>query len=750
MIVISFAALLLIFFGIFGTVKSGQIVLQSKDVRRYMATNLGEAALACIIAELNANRAFSTHWHYRERDNEFWHSPIKKRETLLGDMGSIYVSGVTDGIYYGGSDAGEFKAKIAPMYGTREDSKTQTLLEGEMYTRAEIMAKIGGGWGSNEKTYRKITALIERRYPATESILYDGEMLDLGALGPYDRRENVLRRGRLYGYHYITFNTGGGSCRGSELFEMEKIESPGMIRALKDTRISFADDSSTVLSSQNDSINVGEFETHDGFLVDGNHGAHPIKFTRLPRERIKATAHRYRKTYGVTLLEGDLPYGNYENPYDPSTRYVDLDFGDFRVSRSATRNDELDEDDSIDAGDGTDYSTGSDDPQIIRERRGSKILVYAEVPLRIWGCPDRTITIYSTSDIVIAGDFNQSPTTPQVYDDDTFMNYSFEIANGKGRNKVGALIMSEGRVLIDISRPTLFAKNEIKPYFLYSLAYALNPSSPEVEREIKPSLAPINSNNRRSIVGLGEMGTDGNFLPRYGTIAWLYNNKNTNSGGSYSINMEDLIQFFTPGFGGKPRFGIRDDRARNELIEYFKNVVRVAGDLTVVEQDRIFEMAWKQAVLEEEKSPSTDSGAMGIMRSLFEEASKDSRDGIYLPEITINATLVSSARRAASWRIGNSPDKYDDEIGNAGSMAYLKDPGFIIQRVYGGVIRLATKEPDYFISGAHTARNTLRRRIWDPTNLRNQKFRPVEVPAVHNLLTFSDRMVAAKEFEEFQ
>ena len=740
---------------IFGTLKSGQQQLQSKDVRRFVTSTLGEAALNCIIAELNANRGFSTHRYYREKGDEYWNTPVKNRETLMGDMGKIYVKGVKNGIYHGGFEFGEFKAKVAPIYSARENSKTKTLLEAEMYTRAEIVIKVGAGWGIKEETCRKITAMLERRYPATENVLYDGELLDLGALGPFPGRENQLRRGRLYGYNWITMNTAGGACRGSELFEMEKIESPGFIRALKDTRIEFADGSTMNLSSANDSIKMDKFDSHEGFIVDGANGAHPIKLSRLPRERIKATAERYRKTYGLIITPGMLEYGKYRNPYDPGTQYVDLDFGDYRVLKSASKSSDREDEDSDDEGSeeetssGDDYSTASDDPEIIRKLRGDKILIYSEVPLRVWGCPDRTITIYSTEDIVVAGDFNQNPRTPQLYENDDYINYRFPLENGKDRHKIGAMLMSEGRVLIDVSCPTIFARNELKPYFLYALARSLHPSTPEIEAEIKYILCPLNPDNRKALVGLGELGVDGNFIPRYGTVAWLYNNKEVNSGGQYDANMEDLVAFFTPGGGDSPRFGIRDEKVRNEVIEYFKAAVRDVGDLTTTEQDRLFDMAWKQAVIEEETSPNPYDGAMGLMTGLFEESRKDPSDGLFVPEITINAVLVSSTRRAAKFSIGNTPDKVDDEIGNAGSAQYLKPPAYIIQRVYGGVIRMASKEPKYYISGAHTGNNILRRRIWDRTNLSNTAFRPLESPAVHNLLTFTEEMISEKEYDKF-
>ncbi len=755
LILIGFTLLLVILFAILGRVKSGQSQLQSKEVRNMLATSLAEAALNCVIAELNADRGFATHRYYSERKDPNWVTPNKKRESVLGEMGGIYVNGVEGGVYTGGCEYGEFKCKVAPFYGTRENRKTRTLRESEMYTKAEVVVKIGEGWGIGENTCRKITAQIERRYPATESLLYDGEMLDVGALGPFLKKENKLREGRLYGYHWITFNTAGSGCRGSELLEMEKIETPGLIRALKDTRIEFSDGSRMVLSPQNDSVHINKFETHDGFLLDGAHGAHPIKFNRLPRERLKYRAERYKKSTGITITEGVLPYGKYQNPYDKRTKYVDIDFAGFRcihtskpASASADTDEEGDDEDE-DSSSGPDYKSTSDDPEIFRERNGKKLLVYAEVPLRIWGCPDRSITIYSTKDIVIAGDFNQNPMVPQIYADDDFTDYKFKIENGKEGSKVGAVIMSEGRVFIDVSHPTLFAANEIKPFFLYCLANALHPSTPEIEAEIKDHVCPVDQRRRKSLVGLGEIGPDGEFMARYGTIKWLYDNKNNNSGGNYNANMEDIIAFFTPGTGEKPRFGIKDASVRDEIINYLKNSVRDVGDLTVSEQDRIFDMAWTQAIKEEAEGPIPNAGAMGIMQHLFNEAVKNPSDGLYVPEITINANIVSSAWRSAKWKIGNSPDKVDDEIGNAGYLEYLKKPAFIIQRVYGSMVRLGTQKPEYFLSGAHTGQNVLRRRIWDNTNLANSRFKALEVPAVHNLLTFSDELITLKEFNKF-
>ena len=767
LIVLGFASILLIFFAIFGRVRSAHHQLQAKDVRRFVASNLGEAALNCIVAELNANRAFNTHRYYSEKNKNKWASPVKNRETLIGKMDNITIKGVNSGIYSGYTEHGEFKAKFAQNYGSRENSKTKALRESEMYTRVEIVVKVGGGWGIKEQTYRKITAILERRYPATEYLLFDGEMLDIGGLGPFPQRENQLKRSRIYGYNWITFNTAGGSCKGTEIVEGEKIETPGLIRALVDTDLEFANKERHKLNKNNDSIHVSEFEDFDGYIVDGPHGAHPIKFTRLPQERIKNTLKQTKyKNSGIIIKDKTLPVSTYTNPYDSGTKYYDLDFGDFkavavprddddnRTVRSGRASDDDDDDENNKPGDEEEEvddidTKDSDDPEIIKAKHGRKLLVYSEVPLRIWGCPDKSITIYSTKDIVIAGDFNQNPETSQVYKDKNYQEYKKVLRNGKNNNKVGAMIMSEGRIFIDMSSPSKFVKNEVKPYFFYCLGMSMHPSSLEIEEELKRAVCPPEPRDRDSIQGVNSNMGSGIAEARFGTMAYLYNYPEINSGGSYDANIEDLKNFFTPGGTAlDPRFGIKDSKVRDDIIEYIKQAVRAGGDLTREEQDRIFEMAWKQSLIEEEKDFDPGCGASGLISGLFNEAVKKENDGLFIPEITINATLISSTRRASKWHIGNSNTKVNDEIGKPED--YLKKPGYIIQRIYGGDIRIGRAKPEYFVNGSHSGGGILRRRIWDNTNLTNRDFKPLEAPAVHNILTFTDEQISEKEYNNFK
>jgi hypothetical protein len=736
--------------------QKGSVTLLSKGARDFIATTVGEAGLNCAIAELNYDAGFRTHWYYKGGSSPLWKSPVKKREPAVSKYDDFATTGVQDGVYKGTIGQGEFKLKCAPFYGAKENPKTVTLIEKELFVRVEIVSHIGEGKTSDAHSYRRITALLEKRNPAAENLLFDGEMLDLG-LGPYANTPNQLRQGRLYGYYQIDLSLNGPGDRGSALFQMEKIESPGMISAETPTRIEFPGKSIT-LDKGNDSSKQKKFDPLAGYLLDGPHGAHPIKLTHLQQDRILAKAKRAKNSGGFVIEKNTFPESKYQNPYDPKTKFYDLNFGGYYCKDSPTDTGGGGGEEPDNGEDETDSSAapgGGDDPGPIAAVRGKKLLIYSKVPLRIWGCPDRTVTIFSEGDIVIGGDFNQNPLTMQDYADNTYMTYATPLMNGKGGNKVGALIMSMGRILIDTSRPSLFAANELRPYFLFALGETLHPSTEEFRQEMREAFCPLDPEKRKGIVGLGGLGPDGVPIAKYGTIAWLYNNPSIEAGPAYDANVADLIDFFTPGGGGgKPKFGINDPASRTLIIQEVIDACRKGGDLSREELDRITKLAWDQAIVEENESPQADCGVMGLMNGLFDEANKSVKDGIFMPEITINAALVSSSRRAALWSRGNSGPKIPDEIGNApggssGICEYLKKPRFLIQRLYGADIRLGTGEPTYFIDGKYTGTNVLRRRIWDAKLISNPTYKPLEFPFAFNLLNYTEETITRNEFEKF-
>jgi hypothetical protein len=756
LVVIIFAAILLIFMVMLFRVRSGQLSLMSKSAKDYLANSLAEGGIHAVLSELRLDPDYRTHELYRPASEDPWHKPIKNRPSHLDGFQDFYFDGVKNGVYTGGNRMGRFKIRLAKVFG-KNDTETQTVKENMMLLRIEALAHVGAGKRPEDDSYRRIWGYFEKRSPATEFLLFDGEVLDLG-YGPYEETANIFSRGRLYGYQWLSLPAIGTADKGSELVKVEKVESPGMISAPKETRLTFPNTKTLTINVTNDSSSPNRFSTMNGYVLDGSTGAHPIKLTHLPKEYLLAKAKR--KGNGGFIIEANtFAPSKWQNPYDPGTKYVDLDFGEFRLGQEAAETEPGEEEDPGNPDDDNDSSpppTGSDDPDSIRSTPGKRLLIYSKVPLRIWGCPDRTITIFSEKDIVISGDFNQNPETPQDYPDATYQTYKTTVKNGKKFHKAGALIMSDMRIIIDISRPSLFAKNELKPFFLYQLAMALDPNAtnfPDILAETRRNLCPLDPAKRKEIKG--KVGS----LQAYNSLIWLHNHPSVNTGEVYEDCLRPIIALFTPSADGQPHFGIKDPEKRQALVAEVEKNCRDDGVLTITELDRLFDLAWTQAILEEAEDPDPTSGPMGLMNALFEVAQEDFQDGLFGPEITINAALISSARRSAPWTHGSvsgsavNSSKVFDEIGNCsgseyGIVEYLKKPGFVIQRVYGSDVRLGSRDPGYFITGKYTGGNILRRRLWDRT-LTGGNYQPSGLPFAFNMLTYRDESASKKEFDNF-
>ncbi|HNW35762.1 MAG TPA: hypothetical protein PKM25_12565, partial [Candidatus Ozemobacteraceae bacterium] len=324
-------------------------------------------------------------------------------------------------------------------------------------------------------------------------------------------------------------------------------------------------------------------------------------------------------------------------------------------------------------------------------------------------------------------------------------------------HKVNALIMSRERVLIDTSRPSLFVRNEMTAALRLAIGLALHPVNADQEKLLRENFCP-GDGKTKSIVGEGPADpTTGLPIALFAAISWLRQNESADPFGPLAqTQMEDLIALFTPSGSddGKPHFGIRSEEARKTIISQIVDDCRDDGLLDPSEIGQAVDLAMLQARKEEFEKPSVDCGAMSMMSFLCDEAQKSPTDGLWPPEITINAMLVSSTRRASKWHVGMTLPKVFDEIGNApggesdGIIQYLKKPRFLIQRVYGSEIRLASTDPRYFIDGKYTGDAVLRRRLWD-TSLYSDDYRTLELPEAFNLLTYSETTITKDVFDGF-
>lgn len=770
LVVISFAAILAIFLLMMSRVRSGQMALLTKTSKDFMSNTIAEAGLNVALAEINMDSSFRTHYNFNWK-RKTWERPVSKRASSIVSIDELKLSGLTKGVYKGETPQGVFKFKIAPIFNSKNNPRTKTVKESESFARAEVVTHIGDGKNAQEDAYRRIVAILDRRSLASEFLLYDGEVLDTGAFGPYEGVPNVLSNGRIYGYQWISFTSQPPNDLGSFLNQVEKIETGGLIRAMQDTRVTWPDNQAFTLSPLTDSVG-SKYSMFRGAFLDGNHGAHPFKPTRLPKESLYAKAKRQKNSGGYIIEPSpDLKYSRWKNPYDPKTDYVDLDFGESRLAPDAAPEPQEPGEDGEEPEDEeqTEQDTSAPPPDsddggsghALQKLRGKKLLIYSKLPLRIWGCPDRTVTIFSEQDVVIGGDFNQNPDTPQDYPDANFLNYKTEIKNGRDYHKVGALVMSMGRIFIDHSRPILFAKNEIRPYFMYHLAMKLGPAD-DVVTEIPKLCFPVEPKKHPEFRGVGSGQSK-----RFYSIWWV-NQMSSSSDGSGGVistgpallsKFTDVELFLTCLPDGQPHFGIRNREERDKLILQLIEGCK-DGVLNERELDTFYNKVC-DVVASEEYLPDPDpmQGAMGLLNPLFDkarDAAKQSprKEGIYPPEITINASLISSTRRSSPWTIGSAQPKVLEEIGNVETVnpkyvAFMQKPRFIIQRLFGADVRLACAEPTYFVDGQYASKAITRRRYWDKSLAGLPKYRPDALPFYHSILTFRDDSISKKEFDDF-
>ena len=146
--------------------RSGHMTLMKKGEKDMVGTTVAEAGLNIALAELRLDPSFRTHWHYRigttDPKKKGWVSPRKKREAWIAPIKDLEIEGLNNGTYRGRTAQGEFKFHLAPVYGAKENSKTQALRESGLYYRAEVVAHVGDGKKPEDDAYRKVSVMLER------------------------------------------------------------------------------------------------------------------------------------------------------------------------------------------------------------------------------------------------------------------------------------------------------------------------------------------------------------------------------------------------------------------------------------------------------------------------------------------------------------------------------------------------------------------------------------------------------------
>ncbi len=751
-IIMMIALILGILIGAVSTFMTGQARLLSRSAKDYLALAAAEAGLNCILAEMKADYQFVTHGNpYIPLKG--WESPRRHKQFNVSEVRGLELDYNGSGVYSGrvvspnARVVGEFKVRVrlAKALNSRD---TKTIDEAHRYFLVEAI-------GCVDDTYRIIRGVIEKTIPGSY-LLYDGQVLDVGALGPYPLFANTLNGGRLYGHELLRFTGRGLLDAGTDLEEVEKVSTPGHIEISKPPQARFRGGVSGRVRSSTDAAFDTFAEKAGGttigeFVLDGTHGG---KSERLPA--LNPRYYKEARDPAPEILDANTSYDGFRestwrNPVKPDEVVYDLHFGDeFKA-------------------------------------KDKKVLLYATVPLRIWGCPPaKATTLFCEKDVYICGDLNANPETPHNYDL-KWQDYSNRLENGTDKN--GLAVLSLGRIWIDYSQPLLFLRDELRTWLDYQIALRLGGN------QLKPlALMPFvfpyrhstSSDLRMPLTALNFTAIAGLFslpkeppeaipmmmagLPMHGALKPLRRFM-TPDGDADPANDASGTPAMPPGgsTGGgtgtgdgsgseeldRMHFGIKSLFERGEVLAKIGAACYLTGVLTKGERDSIINSILDRATKELlEGEPDRRLGAWNVVNDMFELARTRPKTSFYPPEMTINALLIDSGELNAKW---DATGKALCEIGNIESktarcFAYLGEKSQLIIRHNGAMIHLRTTPATPFLDGKlANDKGVLRRTLWDNTYQRGGgEYYPPYLPAAFNLCQWTDDSATVEDWAAFK
>ncbi|HOY67005.1 MAG TPA: hypothetical protein PLP29_08950 [Candidatus Ozemobacteraceae bacterium] len=706
----------------------GQIHLLSRGAKDYLALCVAEAGVHAVLAEMKADYQFVTHGNpYIPQKG--WTSPAKHKHWLVGNVEGLKLDHAEKGTYTGRLTmkktriTGEFKVRVK-LAGAKNAVETKTVDEAHRYFILEAVGRVGDAC-------RKVEAVLEKYVPGSY-MEYDGQVLDLAALGPNRLVPGVVRRGRLYGQEMLKVGKRGVTDAGLELLEMEKISTPGYFKTTSGMRVEFRNGKNGHLKPDADSDLPEGFETFPEtgmskvlcqFVLDGMRGGKSERFPELnPQYWLKAG-----DPAPIVLVPGFSFKGyhpsKWRNPAKPGEIVYDLKFPDKYFNN------------------------------------GDKTLIYSMVPLRIWGNPPfKALTIVCEKDVYIAGDFNQHPKNPQNWTTG-WREYDKELENGTDKN--GVMIISMGRIWFDYSNPLNFLREELKVLLDYEIGMRLGgdelnplamipivypPRFGTTARDLRLPMLALNFNKISTLFALPK--TPPEVIPlTMGSLAVH----------SALKPLREYLEISENPEVNRQRFGVKGFLARQKIVGAIGGACYMTGILAPFERDIAINMILEQ--MEKEMDDDPPNKALGIWNScdrLFKMAVKNPKTGFRLPEMTVNALLIDSAELNARWDALDGAGKVTNELGNIDNEAmrcfrYAGDDTRVILRHHGGMIHLRNRKADVFLDGRFREDQPIvRRRSWDSTFVRGGgDYFPPYPPAAFNIITWRDDTATVDEFNTF-
>ena len=739
--------------------QSSQINLLSQSAKEYLALSVAETGLNCVMAEMKADYQFVTHGNpYIPKEG--WPASSEKRYNYLKSSKLLKLDENSSGVYSGSVEfptmklEGEFKVRMK-LLKSLNSTASKSVDESHRYFLLESYGKVG-------EHCKRITTILERFVPGN-FLLYDGQILDLGGYGPYRVTSGQMSSGRLYGHEMIVFSKRGMTDRTADLVKMEKISTPGYIRAETPVQVDFIGGKKGIIKPGNDSTNPDKFQSFpiriggrisDHFVLDGNHGA---KSQLLPP--LNPLYYRNAHKPAPHVLKAGSSFDGFSeskwrNPCKPGEVVYDLFFG-------------------------WDY-----------KKEDRNFMIYSEVPLRIWGCPKwKALTIFCEKDVYIAGDFNAHPQNPQTYVSG-YKCYQKEPRNGTDKN--GCAVLSMGRIWFDYSNPMNFLRNEMETVIDYDIGCTLAAGEPSnlvmqgivyptrtntgpLSRRLPMTMLNFSAINTLYNTPKGDAEITAAIMAAIGLHPCLsklraylkkpgekdegnganntYANNATGAGtGSGDGSGDDT----SDGSKQKVHFAITNALIRTAVYEAIGNQAYTIGTIIPQARDKLIRMILNEAEKEiNEDEPDSELGPWNIADRMFQLAVNHQGTGLRMPEMTVNALLIDSAELNAQWNFGNGTGKVQNELGNIESkemrsFPWISNSSRFILRHHGSMIHLRNRKCKEYINGSlRNDESVIRHIVYDPTYVRGGgDYYPPYLMAGFNIINWKDEHCSEEDFKK--
>ncbi|MBF0543483.1 MAG: hypothetical protein HQM08_03570 [Candidatus Riflebacteria bacterium] len=700
LIALVLAFILLIVISSIFTISSYRIQNTIFESQNLKALELAEAGVNCVMTELAQNYSFQTH----KLDTALnWQTPQNNSSTLESKSDfNFSIKSSTAGTYSGTLGKGEFKVRCG-LIPYKDDPRTLNIDERFCFFRLQALGKV-------ENTIKCVDAIVQRRFPGREFLMYDGDLLSIVFGEPGEKNVNTFSVGRLYGHKGIEIgqimlkghsSTDKGSTQ--EIRNMDLVSAgDGGIYVYSDTNFSFRDDpKKTVVFPKNFDFPLsGTYSSSDA----EKNGELPTQISKAPLPSIPESMKKYvrGKPEGATSIPPKpIPFDDYKKQAQNGGIYFPSGDVDYPVPQGwgATK---------VKA---TIIDFGNNIHKVSNAPNPNSGVIFSEDNLVIKGNPPKDMKIVSMKNVFVSGDFNQAGNPsekaekygfPQNYSKNALLDNDYndktrkillDDAKSTGfRRHKAVTVISKERLVYDYRSPIDCFENELYPFMKYRLAASLKD-----ENSAKQNILLIN--------GTG--------------------NITSNAADEAEVKNRVIASFFG-------NFPLGDTTEEAALAQKVSDVFKqTSGNFQDSDLEKISQDIWNSFRNKyESKKLDENFGVYKLLDGLRKELGYQQGDSsklktdadddyLFFPEMTTNGMFISCAKRNSTFYAGPDYFKQFDEIGNSDS---CKDAGVgishskidgIVHRMFGSEIRYSTTPVQRFTDTIYAP--PTRRKIYDET-----------------------------------